>query len=616
MKKRLSSLYYIIPVVYVAVIGLFLYLQFGSGERFEETVGSATVSGRYSRGLTGGPRLRELEVRIGDLRLPIDSGSPILAGFGELRDKRILAVAYASHVDGFDVECQEGLLLRFELSGPRGQGLTVSPLIPAGLGTVSTLSLPFRLEDEQALETVPGIPLFTLAGRIGKWYVALPPGSSLDAERRRLIVRVPPGDAPAAVSFERLERPEEPYLYWFSREGPLGGTERYNEELGRFVDRAYRSWARLAAQEPGNPALAGELGVSLLAESVRRGEYRTMLALVSRSIRQILQDNPGAEIDYAGACYLGDLPSFLRRRQVQAAEETSLLTELIRRTERSLFATANLIPFIVNHAPLSLAEEVLRLADSVDLERETLFDVLNITGAYLDAALTLGLGDTAPLRVAAAVERRILPAIRAAGGGLYFVLEPQEQPTLVDLYASLQAGRVLQQAGRLLQRPAYEELGRNLVLSVLGQADTDGSLPAAGRVDPDGFTAGPARPAERLAPERIYRLVVERPYTPEEHPLYAYLNPGSWVLTASRLESVEIAAEQQRYLFSFPQGLTHYLLIQGVRPPQSLSMHGIPWRPDPQYFSYSDGWAYDEGTQSLYIKLTHRVEAEEIVVTY
>jgi hypothetical protein len=94
------------------------------------------------------------------------------------------------------------------------------------------------------------------------------------------------------------------------------------------------------------------------------------------------------------------------------------------------------------------------------------------------------------------------------------------------------------------------------------------------------------------------------------------LAPGSWVLTASHLDSVQIDSRRQRYLFSFPQGQTHYLLIQGVRPPESVVMHGIPWKTDPQYFQYSDGWSYDAATQSLFVKLTHRSEAEELILNY
>lgn len=618
MKKKLSGLYYLIPVIYVAVIGVFIYMQFQSGERFEEKVGTLTISGTYARSLTGARRLRGIEVRMNDLRLPIDSSSPILAGFGEVREKKIQALSHTVLAEGLEIECEEGLLLRFELGGATGQVLTLHPVIPNTLGTLSTLSFPFHLEEEQGIQGIPGIPLFELTGRVGRWYVALPAGSTIDGQSRRLVLRAPAVAESAAgrespeVDFERLESPQEPYVYWFSREAALAGSSRFGEELGGFLDAAYRQWSRVAAEQPVNPALAGQLGISLLSESVRRNQYRTMQALVARGIRQILREDPEARIDYAGACYLGDLPSFLRWRQAEALEELSLLTELIRRADLSLFATPQLIAFIVNHAPFSLAEEALRLADSVDLEREALIDVLNITGSYLEALDTLRLGETTLRRIALAVEKRILPAIRAAGGELYFVLDPGGRAATVDLFTSAQAGVILREAGRQLQRPAYEELGRNLILAVLRRADAAGSVPARGRLDSEGL----APEAERIPPEQLYRLVAQELYTPEEYPLYAFLYPGSWILTASQLAEVQIDPNRHLYRFSFPAAQTHYVLIQGVRPPESLAMHGIPWKTDPQYFLYSDGWAYVESTQSLFIKLTHRAEVEEIVLGY
>ena len=33
-------------------------------------------------------------------------------------------------------------------------------------------------------------------------------------------------------------------------------------------------------------------------------------------------------------------------------------------------------------------------------------------------------------------------------------------------------------------------------------------------------------------------------------------------------------------------------------------------------YRYTDGWVYDENSQTLFVKLTHRNEAEEIVLNY
>jgi len=47
-----------------------------------------------------------------------------------------------------------------------------------------------------------------------------------------------------------------------------------------------------------------------------------------------------------------------------------------------------------------------------------------------------------------------------------------------------------------------------------------------------------------------------------------------------------------------------------------IRMHGIPWHADPAYAKYSDGWAYDSGTRTLYVKLTGRQPREELDIQY
>ena len=57
-------------------------------------------------------------------------------------------------------------------------------------------------------------------------------------------------------------------------------------------------------------------------------------------------------------------------------------------------------------------------------------------------------------------------------------------------------------------------------------------------------------------------------------------------------------------------------MIQNVRPFSMIRMHGIPWHTDPSYAKYSDGWAYDSGTRTLYVKLTGRQPREEMDIRY
>ena len=67
MKRKLSPIYYIIPVVYIAVILFFVFMQFQAMEEFAEKVGSLSVSGVYAKTLGGSQRMRHMEMQFHDL---------------------------------------------------------------------------------------------------------------------------------------------------------------------------------------------------------------------------------------------------------------------------------------------------------------------------------------------------------------------------------------------------------------------------------------------------------------------------------------------------------------------------------------------------------------------
>jgi hypothetical protein len=238
--------------------------------------------------------------------------------------------------------------------------------------------------------------------------------------------------------------------------------------------------------------------------------------------------------------------------------------------------------------------------------------MIYLVNVYLEAVEYLDIGEATFTRVSDIIDRFLLPEIKKTRKRLFFRGSSSTQASETNLYESILIGNAFMRAGEALTKDSYISLGRTLIYSVLDLADAEGFVPARVRIQD-----GEAEPiGDLLSPESIYRLVPSVHYTPAEYPLYSYLYPGSWIWTASRLTDVKIDDQQYRFFFSFPTGETHYLLIQGIRPMASMIMHGIPWKSDPEYFLYTDGWAYDESTQTLFVKLTHRKISEELVLNY
>jgi hypothetical protein len=503
------------------------------------------------------------------------------------------------------------LSLRFTVEGVAGDRVVITPIIPPQLQGMRTLSLPFSSIDG-AFAAVKGIPVLVQSGPGGTIYASLRSGSQIDTEKGRFILDTEAEGTGNSIILERVFEQADPYLYWFSRDFTLVDQERFAAKVESYLNGAYRYWSEVFVSNPGSRALIGELGISLISEAIKRGEYRRTLAVLSRNLRQLLAENADNPELYNSAAYLGNLSSFLAARQDSAAQEIQRITGLITAADLSVFETPRLLRFILNHAPFSLVEEVLRLADSVQLEKADVATLIHLVNTYLEAVEYLDVAEATSARISEIIDRFILPAIAKTPQGLFLSISSTGQVTEADIYESVLTGNTLIEAGSALSRGSYATIGRTLIYSALDLADTEGFLPSRvriqnGKVEPAGDT---------ISPQSIYDLLPGSDYTPKEYPLYAYLYPGSWVWTVSRIMEVKIDDAQYRFVFSFPVGDTHYLLIQGIRPLSSMIMHGIPWKPDPEYFRYTDGWSYDEATQTLYVKLTHRLESEELVLNY
>ncbi len=609
MKRKLSPIYYIIPVLYIGVILFFVLMQFQAREEFEENVGGLSVSGVYAKTLGGGQRMRHIEVRFHDLQMDLSQVSSAIAGFGSLREKKLPLESFSQFPDGFEIVFSDDTALRFVVEGATGDRVVINPIIPRQLEGMRTLSLPFSFV-EGAGVAVKGIPLLSHKGPAGIVYVSLGSGSQIDTEKGRFVLQMESDRLENSIVFERLLEEQEPYLYWLSRNFTLVDQKEFSEKIESYLSRSYQYWNGVFLSNPSSQELIGDLGICLISEAIKRGEYRRTLAVISRNLRQLLRDNADNLSIYNSAAYLGNLPAFLSARQQSATVEIERITDLIKRAEFSVFRMPHLLRFILNHAPFSLAEEVLRLADSVQLETVEGDTLLYLVNVYLEAVEYLDIGEATIGRVSDIINRFVLPAIKKTSKGIF--LTSSTQTSEASLYESILIGDALMRAGDALAEDSYTAAGRTLIYSVLDLADTEGFVPSRIRIQ-----GGEAEPTgDLLSPESIYRFVPSVHYTPAEYPLYSYLYPGSWIWTASQLTDVKIDDQQYRFFFSFPTGETHYLLIQGLRPMTSMIIHEIPWKSDPEYFRYTDGWAYDESTQTLFVKLTHRKISEELVLNY
>ena len=181
------------------------------------------------------------------------------------------------------------------------------------------------------------------------------------------------------------------------------------------------------------------------------------------------------------------------------------------------------------------------------------------------------------------------------------------------LRTCLLAGRLLAAYGTAGAKPALIGVGQGLVEGVWGLSDAQGFAPA--RVVVRGGTIEQRMGA--IAPEELYPLVANNPYYPHEVSFYRDISPGFWAWTCS--PSLVVQANSARYMFTaaFPAGRSHYLAFYGVKPFTDIQLYDIDYSPDNEFESYdASGYLYKKEMGSLYIKMKHKKDEEDIKLIY
>ena len=70
---------------------------------------------------------------------------------------------------------------------------------------------------------------------------------------------------------------------------------------------------------------------------------------------------------------------------------------------------------------------------------------------------------------------------------------------------------------------------------------------------------------------------------------------------------------ESSFIIDFPEGDTHYIIIKGVEPFNSIYIYDMAFRTDPRFETYnSSGYVYSESEKTLYLKSRHKSKNELI----
>jgi hypothetical protein len=618
MRKSLERRLLVTSVYAGVVLLLALLALFFRG--FSESVGDARVSGSYAALPVLRPRtLQNLTVSWNGLALRFARGStPSLQGI-ETTDA------------GADIIFDGNVRLRLAPGGDVGGSVSISAVASAG-GSGTPFLIPFSVPGALSSDTDSHALSWNRAGVT--YSLSLPSGARADADTR--VISLPLGAGALSLKtagirsaaaqtrvavLAPVRAPARAPAAKLPDEKSMPTQDQMQAAVSRYLDVAYAGWtgSRFSGSDgtwkarEGSAQFSEEIGMALVAESLQRGTSAQILPLWADAFSRNQRGVPDGQLTFSTSPFIGGLPDFLKRSQVRAAALVQQASSLLSKSDNALLAIPGLVLLLENHSSHDLLQQALTFITGRNVAALDPVQAVGLLEALVDVTKDEPAGSASSPSPALAklrelVDMKILPAVRTIDAGVFL----ESAAGRVDVKQSVRCGALLLQAGGLLQHSLAAAAGRGLIVSALHLAEDDGWLPAT-------LTLSAGRVGERagsVAPESVYPFLPAGRYLPREVSLARLLGPGAWMWGAAPMVSAESSAVQTKLVLAFPAGVAHNFLIQGVPQFKQIQLHGIPWHTDPTYFKYSDGWAYDGASRTLYFKLTGRQANEEIDIFY
>jgi hypothetical protein len=598
----------LLVALYCGLFVLLVVLQFSKGPGLSERIGNLAVSATYSKSSRGQADATPDKLKLSYAGLAFElspqAGAVGLGADGSTKPLALQAVAKIA--GGVRIKFSSGVELKAVVNKDGTERFALAASAPDNIAAVRLKLSPsssFSLADKAGSRVLQ-------AGSSSFSFLGSP--DALDANAGTLTLKA--GDAGLGLAVLAPPAPAPK---------PTAGTEKlvaqepkdpaaFKAEIDAWRDKA---WSGLSASRFDAEAIAwkGPDGLSsfsekalaaYLSESLLRGSYSDALSRV-KGAKQKWSD----KLSYFTEPYLGSVLTKMRAFETADPTEVKRISQLVADKSPVLFETEGLVRFLFDRAPQSLAQDAFAFMASADPSKLSVRQVVGLLGCAADAKTILADADY-PFRSGSdkAAADRVASLVHKSPSGLYLV---SDADGYTDLRLSLLAGSYLVSFGASAAKSSYQGLGQGLVEGVIGLADAQGFVPSRGQVR----SGGVEQKTGSLLPEDLYPLVASNPYYPHEVSFGRDADRGLWAWTCA--PSLTLQASGSRYDFTahFYEGKTHYLVFYGLKRFSNIQLYGIDYSPDGEFESYdASGYLYQKN--ALYMKMKHKKEAEDIVLSF
>ena len=613
MKTKVPWILYTVPVLYLALIFAFIYLQFSESSRFNAKVAHLTFSGE----LTRAPWSKENEIKTLQIY-----GSGMVFNFNRDTPLKIQTkdgLVHKAEPQSYESSPQGGVIIKmknnlsFTVTQDPDTPETVRIAIDAAdYGSIRNIVLPFSLMQDFEMETAGGLPIFSIYRKTSSevTVLGLPLGSLVDAKGNQLLL-TPREDGFGDLIIEQRDgESADPYSYWFSRQGDLLTEDEYNRIVESFLVKAVKGWRETRfnrqtltwTKKEGQADFIEQAAAALLTEERGSRQFGSLLETLT-----LAGQRATGNLSLLTAPLLGDIVVKTDHTRAALLVKKENLVEQIARKDPRVFMDPDLYFVITTMGTTEERSALAEMAASMVWEEQDLPTAVGMLEFYHQSVREEGEPWKEIEAFVAIPEKLILPAIRVTENGFFINTEEDHSSVLLAVKAAAVLIRCGEQGGKEL----HGTLGREVMAALLLMADEEGYMP-----EDIFFEDQTSLKIGSLAPEQIYPFLSDSPRQPRFVSLYREAGRGRWLFTNAEAVEFERGSDTETYQITAAAGETHYLVIQGVKPGFTMKLLGINWNPDPIFQYYYSGWYYDQKNQSLYIKIRHSRAKEEIRLYY
>lgn len=612
MHTRKIRRYFILPVLYIAIIFGLLFLQFSGTLTVRRSIDEIRFIGTLVSGEDEtSHKITAARIVFRGIEFFFSEQDPLVLTHDDGPDVQIVPVRYETNENAIEIYFSDGSLMRFEQTEGASSELHVVPHPSEAWPEEGLMLLPYDFDSETlAMPTDPGASeTVRVMYEETEYFVSAPPRTIFSTDQNRILI--PLEGTSRMIRYAQVSEEQTNIIeFAFGSGGRTVGDQYYRQTIDAYLDLGYRGWARdrynggsgTWAMRETSPRFDEEILAAYLAEAWNRGEYTAAFNQMRRAA-----DLHPDEVGMLSAVFLGNLRSVTRETLAADGEREEALAVRIAAQDPTVFRDEDLVPFAAYRGNEELYRAVLDFAERVDYRTVEIPSAIGMLAHAIDVDIPSNAEPTFE-RFLSIIEERIYPAIRQFEE--YFFVETAEGES--DILLSIRAGDLIEQYGRRTDDQLLVTIGRNLVLSGLQLSDERGFLPAVLFFNEDGIQGSEGV----FGPEKLYTVFSTNPSYPRIVPLYDQLGAGSYIWTIADLNRIDITSN--RYLFSIDvvPNQTQYMILQGIPPFESMELFGLQWRNDPSFELYIKGRHYETETETLMVKYTDDESDGDIILFF